>query len=156
MRSPVCSQIQGMLCYKVRQRKAYSAALVHQVQSISQSPARMHQAAQLRPLGSTVCYIWHSWLPVDHGKSLLSWMMTFPLCRFLEDYINKYGDLLESFGEKRITCRRVDTVEEVLREADVSSAHDSIYITAYIQKQGWNWLPIASIVRPAIAPKVAM
>eukprot|EP00803_Ostreobium_quekettii_P007540 evm.model.scf_110EXC.8 EVM.evm.TU.scf_110EXC.8 scf_110EXC:140280-146754(-) len=41
----------------------------------------------------------------------------------LEDYVSKYGDLLESCGERRVTCRRLETVEEVLREADVVSLH---------------------------------
>ena len=31
----------------------------------------------------------------------------------------KYGDLCESFGERRVTIRKLDTVEEVLKEADV-------------------------------------
>lgn len=40
--------------------------------------------------------------------------------RFLEDYFQKYGDLLESFGEKRVTIRKLDSVEDVLKEADAS------------------------------------
>ena len=39
--------------------------------------------------------------------------------KFLEEYIGKYGQLLESMKEAPITIRRVDTVEEVLKEADV-------------------------------------
>ena len=31
----------------------------------------------------------------------------------------KYGDLCASFGERRPTIRKLDTVEEVLKEADV-------------------------------------
>lgn len=41
----------------------------------------------------------------------------------LEDYIKKYGDLLESCGEKRVVCRRLETMKDVMKEADVSQAH---------------------------------
>ena len=39
--------------------------------------------------------------------------------KFLEQYISDYGDLLESKGEPRITCRKIETVEELLQTADV-------------------------------------
>jgi len=41
----------------------------------------------------------------------------------LENYMKGYSDFLESQGEKGITCKRVDTVEEVLSVADVVSLH---------------------------------
>ena len=41
----------------------------------------------------------------------------------LEDYVKGYGDFLESQGEKRVTCTRVETVEEVLQVSDVVSLH---------------------------------
>lgn len=39
----------------------------------------------------------------------------------LEAYIKAYGDLLEAHGEPRVTCTRLETVEEVLQQADVSA-----------------------------------
>lgn len=39
--------------------------------------------------------------------------------KFLEQYISDYSDLLESKGEPRITCRKIETVEELLQTADV-------------------------------------
>lgn len=41
----------------------------------------------------------------------------------LEEFVQKYGDLLESFKEKRVVCKRLETVKEVLQEADVVSLH---------------------------------
>lgn len=41
----------------------------------------------------------------------------------LEDYVNAYGEFLKSQGERPVTVKRVDTVEEVLRTADVVSLH---------------------------------
>eukprot|EP01026_Neomeris_dumetosa_P053841 TRINITY_DN4818_c0_g1_i7.p1 TRINITY_DN4818_c0_g1~~TRINITY_DN4818_c0_g1_i7.p1 ORF type:complete len:398 (-),score=64.05 TRINITY_DN4818_c0_g1_i7:60-1253(-) len=41
----------------------------------------------------------------------------------LEEYIAKYGDLLAEQGERRVTCKRVETVEEVLSSSDVVSLH---------------------------------
>lgn len=38
----------------------------------------------------------------------------------LEKYVKAYGDLQESFGDRRITITRVATVEDVLKQADVS------------------------------------
>ncbi|KAG7666909.1 hypothetical protein Ndes2526B_g04604 [Nannochloris sp. 'desiccata'] len=43
--------------------------------------------------------------------------------KFLEEYISDYGNLLKSKGEKPVTVRRCETVEEVLRESDVVSLH---------------------------------
>lgn len=37
-----------------------------------------------------------------------------------EDYIRQYGELLRHNGEAPVACKRVETVEEVLKEADVS------------------------------------
>ncbi|KAI8469678.1 MAG: hydroxypyruvate reductase [Monoraphidium minutum] len=41
----------------------------------------------------------------------------------LEEYIRKYGELLRHSGEAPVAVRRCETVEEVLREADVVSLH---------------------------------
>lgn len=38
----------------------------------------------------------------------------------LEQYIKMYGELLRHQGEAPVAVKRVDTVEEVLKEADVS------------------------------------
>ena len=42
---------------------------------------------------------------------------------WLEDYVAAYGRLLESKGERAVSARRCETVEEVLRAADVVSLH---------------------------------
>ena len=39
--------------------------------------------------------------------------------KFLEEYVSKYAALLESVGEPPISIRRLETVEDVLRAADV-------------------------------------
>lgn len=39
--------------------------------------------------------------------------------KFLEEYIADYSSLLESKGEAPITCRKIDSVEELLQTADV-------------------------------------
>ena len=41
----------------------------------------------------------------------------------LEDFVAAYADFLESQGEPRVTCTRLDSVEDVLRTADVVSLH---------------------------------
>jgi len=41
----------------------------------------------------------------------------------LEEYISAYGDFLESRGEEPVSCKRADTVADVLREADCISVH---------------------------------
>ena len=41
----------------------------------------------------------------------------------LEDYIAAYGDFLKSRGEEPVSCKRADTVEEVLQQADCVSVH---------------------------------
>ena len=38
----------------------------------------------------------------------------------LEAYIRQYGELLRHNGEPPVFCKRVETVDEVLKEADVS------------------------------------
>ena len=40
--------------------------------------------------------------------------------KFLEEYIGDYGKLLESKGEPPVTITKLDTVEDVLKAADVS------------------------------------
>lgn len=39
--------------------------------------------------------------------------------KFLEEYIRDYGKLLEAKGERPVSIRKLETVEEVLKEADV-------------------------------------
>lgn len=41
----------------------------------------------------------------------------------LEEYVKDYSGFLVAHGEAPVSCRRVETVEEVLREADVVSLH---------------------------------
>ncbi len=41
----------------------------------------------------------------------------------LESFVAAYGAFLSSRGEQAVTCRRVETVEELLQEADVVSLH---------------------------------
>ncbi|MEJ2283788.1 MAG: NAD(P)-dependent oxidoreductase [Desulfobacterales bacterium] len=41
----------------------------------------------------------------------------------LEDYIAAYSDFLTSRGEEPVSCRRADSPEDVLREADCVSVH---------------------------------
>jgi len=41
----------------------------------------------------------------------------------LEDYIAAYADFLQSRGEAPVSCKRAQTIEEVLREADCVSVH---------------------------------
>jgi hydroxypyruvate reductase 1 len=43
--------------------------------------------------------------------------------RELEDFIQEYTSFLNSFGEPSVTCRRAETIEEVLRKADCISLH---------------------------------
>ena len=37
----------------------------------------------------------------------------------LEAYLRDYAALLQSHGEEGVTCRRLETIEDVLKEADV-------------------------------------
>jgi len=41
----------------------------------------------------------------------------------LEDYITAYGEFLKSRGEKPVSCKRVDSLEELLQSADCVSVH---------------------------------
>jgi hydroxypyruvate reductase 1 len=41
----------------------------------------------------------------------------------LEDYIAAYSDFLKSRGEEPVSCRRADSLEDLLREADCVSVH---------------------------------
>ena len=41
----------------------------------------------------------------------------------LEELIHEYGSFLKSLGESPVTCRRADTIEEVLHTADCISLH---------------------------------
>jgi len=41
----------------------------------------------------------------------------------LENYVSDYSDLLGKHGEARVTCRRVETLEELLQQADLVSLH---------------------------------
>lgn len=41
----------------------------------------------------------------------------------LEDFVAAYGEFLSARGERPVTCRRVDSAEDLLREADVVSLH---------------------------------
>ncbi len=41
----------------------------------------------------------------------------------LEDYIAAYGEFLKSRGEEPVACKRVDSLEQLLQEADCVSVH---------------------------------
>jgi hydroxypyruvate reductase 1 len=41
----------------------------------------------------------------------------------LENYVSDYSDLLEKHGEARVTCHRIETLEELLKQADLVSLH---------------------------------
>jgi hydroxypyruvate reductase 1 len=41
----------------------------------------------------------------------------------LEQYISDYSDLLVAYGEMPVACRQLDSIEDVLQEADVVSLH---------------------------------
>ncbi|GFR52097.1 hypothetical protein Agub_g14610 [Astrephomene gubernaculifera] len=43
--------------------------------------------------------------------------------RQLEEYVRRYGELLQQSGEAPVWCRRADSMEEVLQQADVVSLH---------------------------------
>jgi len=49
----------------------------------------------------------------------------------LEDYVAAYGEFLKSQGEKPVSWRRAESLEEVLREADVVSLHTVLDETTY-------------------------
>lgn len=36
-----------------------------------------------------------------------------------EEYVKNYGELLRHHGEAPVACKRVDSIEDVLKEADV-------------------------------------
>ena len=67
------------------------------------------------------------------GRSVLL-LSAATVCRKLEEYMAKYGDLCESFGERRVTIRKLETVEEVLKEADVRTCRLCVL---------WAWLGLA-------------
>lgn len=58
----------------------------------------------------------------------------------LEAYLKQYGELLAHNGEPPIYCKRVETVEEVLKEADVSDQHCSVQAQPSCSPQP-AWLP---------------
>jgi hydroxypyruvate reductase 1 len=49
----------------------------------------------------------------------------------LEDYVAAYGEFLKSQGEDPVSWRRAESLEEVLREADVVSLHTVLDETTY-------------------------
>lgn len=49
----------------------------------------------------------------------------------LEDYIADYADFLKSRGEEPVSCKRADTVADVLREADCISVHTVLDESTY-------------------------
>lgn len=50
---------------------------------------------------------------------------------YMENYIAAYGEFLKSQGDEPITCRRLDSVEDVLRTADVVSLHPLLDDTTF-------------------------
>eukprot|EP00210_Caulerpa_lentillifera_P006686 g6389.t1 len=49
----------------------------------------------------------------------------------LQSFISEYSTLIERHGESPITCRRLATIEDVLREADVVSLHCNLDTTTH-------------------------
>ena len=45
---------------------------------------------------------------------------------YMENYVKAYGAFLASQGDAPVTCRRLDTVEDVLKVADVVSLHPPV------------------------------
>eukprot|EP01024_Parvocaulis_polyphysoides_P012188 TRINITY_DN14375_c0_g2_i1.p2 TRINITY_DN14375_c0_g2~~TRINITY_DN14375_c0_g2_i1.p2 ORF type:complete len:393 (+),score=74.35 TRINITY_DN14375_c0_g2_i1:119-1297(+) len=75
----------------------------------------------------------------------------------LEEYLKQYGDLLEASGERRITCKRLETVEEVLQQSDVVSLHCNLDATTkhLINEQRLNMMkPTAVLVNAARGPVI--
>ena len=62
---------------------------------------------------------------VEGHKMNLVYYDPFPNTK-LESYIRQYGELLRHNGEPPVFCKRVSTVEEVLKEADVSEGQDNV------------------------------
>lgn len=44
----------------------------------------------------------------------------------LQSYVEAYGNLLKSHGEASVTCTRLGTVEDVLKEADVTFCFEAV------------------------------
>ena len=49
----------------------------------------------------------------------------------LENYVKSYGEFLQSQGDKPVTCQRLETVEDVLKVADVVSIHTPLDDTTF-------------------------
>ena len=79
--------------------------------------------------------------------------------KFLEEYIRDYGKLLESKGEPGVTITRLETVEDVLREADVSmcslirSCNTWIYSILSVCLSGHSWFSILSVYLKVFQPE---
>lgn len=77
--------------------------------------------------------------------------------KFLEEYVSDYGKLLESKGERAVTVRRCETVEEVLQAADVVSLHCNLDASTrhLINKERLNMMkPDAVLVNAARGPVI--
>lgn len=73
----------------------------------------------------------------------------------LEEYIRLYGELLRHQGEAPVFCKRLETVEEVLKEADVVSLHCNLDATTHhlMNKERLNLMkPNAVLVNAARGP----
>jgi hypothetical protein len=53
-------------------------------------------------------------------------MCGFTVPHLQEAYVRNYGELLRHHGEPPVAVKRVETVEEVLREADVSGGQSKV------------------------------
>ena len=69
----------------------------------------------------------HSALAQGH-KCDVVYFDVYPNSR-LEEYSKEYSRLLESHGEEPLSVRRLETVEDVLKQSDVSAV-DRCYMTA--------------------------
>lgn len=76
---------------------------------------------------------------------------------FLEEYVKDYSKLVESKGEKKIEVTRCDTVEDVLKTADVVSLHCNLDESTkhLINKERLNMMkPDAVLVNAARGPVI--
>ena len=77
--------------------------------------------------------------------------------KWLEDYVADYSKLVESRGEAPITVKRLETVEEVLKESDVVSLHCNLDETTkhLINKERLEMMkPDAVLVNAARGPVI--
>lgn len=68
----------------------------------------------------------------------------------LEEYSKEYSRLLESHGEDPLSVRRLKNVEDVLKEADVSSACLTDNVAKLLHNQGCAFFSRSHVELPRI------